>query len=280
MQHGIIFGNYIEKPNMKRVLLLTAMLIPLFFLTKCKEEPETGQLTLHFNHLVNLQPLVTDTMKYTNLAGNEYLITEVQYFISNLKIHYQDGEVAEIEQDGGIHYIDSDIPKSWVWEIRQNIPAGVIDSISFTFGLDEATNITGLFPDAPESNMIWPDQLGGGYHYMKLNGKWLNTNNEISMFNFHLGIGQLYDNNGQVTEFVQNYFRANCYLALYSSFIAMIEADQVNHLSINMNIASWFESPNTWDFNLMGGMMMQNQEAQQAAKENGFDVFSIGPYVP
>jgi frataxin-like iron-binding protein CyaY len=219
-------------------------------------------------------------MKYLNEAGNEYMITEVQYFISDLEIHYQDGSEYSIEQDMGIHYIDSDIPETATWEIDEEIPAGVIDSISFTFGLDEATNITGLFPDAPESNMIWPDQLGGGYHYMKLNGKWLTVNNETRMFNFHLGIGQLYDDNGQVTEFVQNYFRANTYLAIYSSFIASIEADQMNHLSVNMNIDSWFATPNTWDFDQVGGMIMQNQEAQQAAKENGFDVFAIGPYVP
>ena len=126
--------------------------------------------------------------------------------------------------------------------------------------------------------MFWPDELGGGYHYMKLNGKWLNTNAMIEPFNFHLGIGQTYDTTGQVTGFVQNYFRVNCYLAIYSSFIAQVRANEMNHLGINMNIESWFKTPHTWDFNQWGGMIMQNQEAMKTACENGFDVFGVGPY--
>jgi hypothetical protein len=98
-------------------------------------------------------------------------------------------------------------------------------------------------------------------------------------FNYHLGIGQIYDTTGQVTEFVQNYFRVNCYMAIYSSFIAQVRGGESNHLAIRMDINSWFKTPNGWDFNDFGMMMMQNQAAQQAAKENGFDVFGIGPYL-
>jgi hypothetical protein len=245
----------------------------------CKDDaPEKGMITFHFNEFVDYQPLVTDSMTYTNEAGNEYFITEVQYFISNLTIHYMGGDTYSVTQDDGIHYIDSDIPESHSWEILEKVPAGTIDSISFTFGLDEATNQSGLFTDPPESNMFWPDELGGGYHYMKLNGKWLNTNAMIEPFNFHLGIGQTYDTTGQVTGFVQNYFRVNCYLAIYSSFIAQVRANEMNHLGINMNIESWFKTPHTWDFNQWGGMIMQNQEAMKTACENGFDVFGVGPY--
>lgn len=274
---ALIWKNQTMK---KFVLLLAGSLMILFFITCKDDNPEKGSLTFHFQELVDNNPLVVDSMKYTNEAGNEYLITEVQYFISNLKIHYQDGLTYSVAQDEGIHYVDSDIPGTHTWEILEEVPAGTIDSISFTFGMNEEDNFSGRFADPPESNMFWPDELGGGYHYMKLNGKWLTTNAEISPFNFHLGIGQLYDNNGNVTEFVQNYFRVNCYLAIYSSFIAQIKADEMNHLSISMNIESWFKSPNTWDFNNMGGMMMQNQEALHKACENGFDVFAIGPYEP
>jgi hypothetical protein len=264
---------------MKKVFLFFTSLMILLLISNCKEdEPEKGKITFHFNEFVDYQPLVTDSMKYTNEAGNEYLITEVQYFISNLTIHYRGGDTYSVTQDDGIHYVDSDIPETHSWEILEDIPAGTIDSISFTFGLDEETNQSGLFTDPPESNMFWPDELGGGYHYMKLNGKWLNTNAMIEPFNFHLGIGQTYDTTGQVTGFVQNYFRVNCYLAIYSSFIAQVRANEMNHLGINMNIESWFKTPHTWDFNQWGGMIMQNQEAMKTACENGFDVFGIGPY--
>lgn len=266
---------------MKKVILLSSALALILFFSTCKEdEPaKTGNLTLHFIELVDYVPLVTDSMKYTNEAGNEYLITEVQYFISNVKISMQDGEDFNITQDGGIHYIDRDIPDTKTWEIEGEFPTGTIDSISFTFGLDEATNQSGLFVNPPESMMYWPEVLGGGYHYMKMNGKWLDVNNQIQMFNFHLGIGQTYDSLAIVTGFVQNYFRVNCTVPVFSSYLPVIRTDSMNHVAVIMNIDSWFKTPHTWDFNLMGGMMMQNEEAMKMACENGTDVFTIGPYV-
>jgi hypothetical protein len=265
---------------MKKLALFTILMLSVLLLTNCKEDKmETGKLTLYFKEVVNYDSLVTDSMKYINEAGNEYLVSEVQYFISNIRLYYIDGLVYSVLQDEGIHYIDSDIPGTRTWEILENVPAGRIDSISFTFGLDEADNISGRFTDPPESNMFWPDELGGGYHYMKLNGKWLTPNSDISPFNFHLGIGQTYDTTGQVTGFIHNHFRVNCFLAIYSSYVAILEADRMNHLAIGMDISSWFATPHTWDFNDMGGMMMQNQEAQEMAAENGFDVFFIAPGV-
>ena len=266
---------------MGKSFLYTFALFLILSLFGCKKDhQEKGNITFHFKELADYYPLVPDTMKYINEAGNEYLITEVQYFISKLVIHYQGGLNYSVTQDGGIHYIDSDLPETHTWEILENVPAGRIDSISFIFGMDESDNISARFPDPPESNMWWPEELGGGYHYMKLNGKWLDTNNQILPFNFHLGIGQTYGTNGQVTGFIQNYFRVNCFLSLYSSFIALVKADEMNHLSINMNIESWFKTPHTWNFNYWGGMIMQNQEAMKTACENGYDVLIIGPYEP
>lgn len=259
--------------------MLSLSIIAFFFLfSGCKDEtPQTGKISITFEELVDYMPLVTDTPIYINEANNEYLITEIQYFISNVKLYYQDGSTHIISQDSGIHYRDTDLPDTKTWNISDDVPAGVIDSIVFTFGLDEETNKTGLFLNPPESNMFWPEQLGGGYHYMKMNGKWRNVNNEIQPFNFHLGIGQNYDTTGVVTGFVQNYFSVSVFLQVYSSFIISVLPGQATALALNMNIESWFKTPHTWDFNTMGGMMMQNQAALKAACENGYDVFTIGP---
>ena len=41
-----------------------------------------------------------------------------------------------------------------------------------------------MFVNPPEVNMMWPDVLGGGYHYLMLNGKWKTPeNNEKFMWN-------------------------------------------------------------------------------------------------
>jgi hypothetical protein len=259
-----------------------ALLIPAVFILSlhfgCKEEdPATGSLFFHFTETVDTTYLAFDTLSYVNEAGNQYLITEVQYFISNLTLYYEDGKKYEIMDGQGIHYIDSDIPETRYWTLMDEIPTGYIDSIVFTFGLDEETNKSGLFQNPPESNMVWPDELGGGYHYMKLNGKWKDINEMVNPFNFHLGIGQTYDTTGQVTGFVQNYFKVSAYLAPYSSFIIKINPNETTYMEISMNVSSWFKTPNTWNFDYMPAMIMQNQEAMNDARENGFDVFSVGP---
>ena len=263
---------------MKILTSLLTVITLLSILVGCKEEdPKPGMLTVRFTETVDTANLVYDTVSYVNEAGNQYMITEVQYFISNLALYFEDGTKYEIKDSQGIHYVDSDIPETKYWVITDDIPSGYVDSVVFTFGLDEETNVSGLFPNPPESNMFWPDELGGGYHYMKMNGKWLNVNAEIIPFNFHLGIGQTYDTTGQVTGFVQNYFKVSVYLPVYSSFIIKVNPGETTHLRINMNVNSWFTTPQTWDFDQMPAMMMQNQEAMKTACENGFDVFSAGP---
>lgn len=263
---------------MKKIAALLTAIALFFLIVGCKEEnPEPGKINITFQEFVDGSPLVIDSNKYINETGNEYLITEVQYFISNLKIFYQDGEIHEIKDSDGIHYRDTDIPETRRWLISDEVPSGTIDSIVFTFGLDEETNVNGLFANPPESNMFWPDNLGGGYHYMKLNGKWLDINGMLNPFNFHIGIGQTYDTTGQVTGYVQNYFSVSTYMAIYSSFISQVKPNETAELALNMNIESWFKTPHLWNFNEWAGMMMQNQEALKAACENGYDVFTIGP---
>lgn len=257
--------------------LFTAIAVLSIF-SGCKDDdPGTGKINFYFEERVGDSALVVDSVKYTNTAGNEYMITEIQYFISNVKLCYQDGATYEIKDDNGIHYRDTDIPETKNWMISDEVPAGTLDSIVFTFGLDEETNVNGLFPNQPESNMFWPDALGGGYHYMKLNGKWIDVNSFLSPFHFHLGIGQTYDTLGNITGFVQNSFKVTVYMQVWSSYVPVITAGETTNLSLVMDIDSWFQTPNTWDFDQWGGMMMQNQDAMHAACENGFDVFTIKP---
>ena len=138
--------------------------------------------------------------------------------------------------------------------------------LRFTFGLNEEDNRTSLFNDPPESNMFWPDLLGGGYHYMKLNGKFLDAEGRLAPLAIHLGIGQNEDH----SLFYQNYFTVELPIDF------TITETSENQLDLTMNIDNWFRNPNLYDFNEYGSHIMQNQAAQQALKENGNDVFRIG----
>ena len=102
--------------------------------------------------------------------------------------------------------LDTDLDETLEWKVYDHIPVGSYSGISFTFGIGEDKNHTLMYVNPPESLMFWPEFLGGGYHYMKLNGKWLDSNQQVSPFNFHLGIGQIYDSTGAITGFIHNNF--------------------------------------------------------------------------
>jgi hypothetical protein len=178
------------------------------------------------------------------------------------------------------------------------IIAGNYEKVSFTFGISEAKNQSLMFVNPPERDMFWPDVLGGGYHYLKLNGKWLAAKNLVipfktynfimflcqtpsspddilKPFNFHLGIGQIYSGGGMntdsITGFVQNYFEVE----LPNSAFSISDGDTLQ-FEIRMNVENWFQNPHIWDHNYWGGMIMQNQEAMNTACENGKeDVFGF-----
>lgn len=234
-------------------------------------EPTTGKLTLHFDHEIEQAPIVFDTMRYTNAAGNKYLVNEIQYFISDVTLHHTDGRKILLDAWEDIHYVDTDLPDTHNYLFKDEIEPGDYARLSFTFGINEVKNQTLMFVNPPESFMFWPDNLGGGYHYMKLNGKWLNPSNQVVPFDFHLGIGQIYYSYpDSITSFVQNYFTVELPQSAFS-----ITANQTTNIELVMQVKNWFQSPNLYDHNTWGGDIMQNQEAMILGVQNGWDVFKV-----
>lgn len=244
----------------------TFLFAMLLLLVSCKQEPKESYVGLNIHYSVDGAELVTDSLCYQNEAGNQFLITEMQWFISNVEIKAADGSWLPLNQNGHIFYLDENdnLAECFAFQL---IPIGQYTALRFTFGLDENDNKSGLFVNPPESDMFWPELLGGGYHYMKLNGKWLDENGCLSPFNVHLGIGQ----NEGLTEFYQNYFQVE--IPFEDAFDATGKHTDV--IRIDMDIANWFRNPHTYDFNVWGGAIMQNQAAQQVLKENGQDVFDV-----
>jgi len=256
-------------------------LLILIAFSSCKKKTEeittteTGHISFKFSHYVNGSPLHKDSMMYVNAAGNHYEVDQLRYFICNVTLYKSDGTSTVIGASRNINYVDIDIDTTLTWNVSDNIPAGTYDSINFVFGLTADKNKSNTFVNQPQSNMAWPDVLGGGYHYMQMNGKWLDSTSTAQNFNFHLGIGQLYKSNvinvDSIYAFVQNYFTASL---PHSSFT--LSNNSTNQIEIIMNIDSWFTTPHNFDFNYWGGTVMQNQSALQVIKENGHDVFTIG----
>ncbi|MCX6267438.1 MAG: hypothetical protein NTW16_08795 [Bacteroidetes bacterium] len=237
-------------------------------------EVPSGTVSFSIEHRVNGQPLKKNELIYTNAAGNEYLITDLMYFISDITFYRDGGAAMTIREWKDIFYIDEAMPETKVIRFFDKIPAGTYDSITFIFGITEAKNKSFMYVNPPEAIMGWPEILGGGYHYMMMNGKWKDTMGVVMPFNFHLGIGQLYKGNSynvdSIYAFVQNCFTVH----LPGSSFQLADKQNIT-FPLTMNIEKWFENPHVYDHNHWGGAIMQNQPAMQMAKENGWDVFSI-----
>jgi hypothetical protein len=268
------------KVKFRSWLQVLFLIIIMGALSVCKKNDNptpaapSGKVFFVIDHKVNGDLLKENEMIYTNAAGNEYLITEVKYFISDVTFYRNDGSAKVIGDWKDVFYVDENIPETRAIQFFDKIPAGTYDSINFIFGISEEKNKSFMFVNPPEVNMFWPEVLGGGYHYLMINGKWKDTTGINLPFNFHLGIGQLYHGNSysvdSIYEFVQNYFT----VSLPGSGFTIADNDSVT-FRLTMNMENWFKDPHVFDFNQWGGAIMQNQPAMQAARENGWNVFSI-----
>ncbi len=260
------------------VSITLGMIVFSFFSCNSSDDPpapSAAKINISFVHLNQGQPLDFDTLKYTNAAGNKYLVNEIQYFISDVKLHFDDGSIQVLDAWDDIHYVDTDLPETQMWNIFDDIRSGQVQTMSFTFGIAGEKNNSLMFVNPPERDMFWPEFLGGGYHYMKLNGKWLADDGMIKPFDFHLGIGQIYAggvvNTDSITGFVQNYFEVE----LPNSSFTVAQGDTLN-FELEMNVENWFQNPNLYNHDNWGGDIMQQQEAMHLACQNGVaDVFTF-----
>ena len=247
-----------------RKLAFLAMAVFLLSFSGCRK-PEGG-LNVRFTFSVDGAPLVLDSCMYVNAAGNEYEITDVQYFVSEFGIIDEKGMNVNFPDDG-THYVDARMPGTLEWDVPAGIVCGKYNRIAFVFGLRRINNLTGRFLNPPENNMSWPQTLGGGYHYMKINGRWKDGNGIMQPYNLHMGKVEKSDS---PQEFADNVFIVTARLSDFA-----ITEGNTSTVTINMDINKWFESPNVYDFNVFGGAIMQNAEAQKILAENGKDVFSV-----
>ena len=217
--------------------------------------PNTVEVDISFTHSVDGNPVQLDQLIYKNILDQEFSIKTIKYFISGVKLYAEDNSIIELDD---IHYIDARTAETLNHIFSQKIPPGNYKGISFIHGLTVEENITGRFPESPESLMEWPVMMGGGYHYMKLEGEY-KTPSEESFFNFHSGMldGNPYEVHVDLTN--QPFTTTGTSV----------------HLNLNMEIQNWFTNPTDWDFVFFGPAIMSNAAAQKIVQDNGADVYSF-----
>ena len=235
----------------------------------CEYPPENASVTINLLHEVDGEPVELNQMIYENEAGNIYEIERLRYFVTDFAFHNEDGEI--IDGDN-IHLRNIREDETEEFVLEENLLPGNYEKVSFIFGLDEDKNQHYKYSDNQAyQQMEWPEPMGGGYHYMQMEGHYYadSESDEQAAFNTHTGRVVYQNQAGEDSASHDNYF--------------IIEFDEVNfeiedgeHVSFDvvMDINQWYENPETYNFSDYNGIM-GNQNAQEILKENGKNAFRL-----
>ena len=247
-------------------LFLTFVTIILFGCnTDLKDNTTQSTLSIKFvHHWDGIQLTNSDfnLFNYTNSYGTVLSIERLRYLISDLVLTKNNGQTIEIENYSLINIANE---SSLAYVTTDLIETGSFSNLSFVFGFTNEKNSNGSYNDLNSESWNVPLMLGGGYHYMQMDGKFLNTDNIEQGYNYHAI--RAVDNPGDNPSFPQDtFFRVN---------LGAVSIKEDGEINIAMNIAEWFKNPSTWNLNDYNQMLMPNSAAQIIMYENGQNAFTL-----
>ena len=238
------------------------LILILILVTRCSEEKECCvqpqfTITLNFTHHWNglkITPQDFNELKFTNENGERLSIERLRYLISNISlINGKNYHLIDVGENSGTSIT---IP-----ELTDESYA-----LSFKFGLSDEDNTDGTYQDLNSVSFSVPGVLGGGYHFMQFDGKYIDNNNEATGFNYHT-IKAVDTTDPDNLKFEDTSFEVN---------LGTVVVANTTEIEIKMNLAEWFKNPNTWNLNELNTVLMPNFEAQKMMRANGDSVFSLG----
>lgn len=199
-----------------------------------------------------------NTTNYTNAFGNSQTINQLRYLISHIELTRESGEKVLFENP----YIFVDLEAASTSNPTGTIPQGNYTAVSFVFGFNEDMNTSGLYPELNSVSWNWPPMLGGGYHYLQMEGFYQSATTP-QPYAYHMGTAResegVFDNNHFTVTLNQNF-----------------TVGETVEIEIKMNLAEWFKNPHTWNLEEYNTDLMMNYTAQKMMHDNGKSVFSLG----
>ena len=203
-------------------------------------------------------------LKYANANNETMSLTKLQYSISDIRFYKADGDSVMMDM---YHFIDVEDANTLTRMLTDKLDPIEYTGIGFIFGFTPEDNISGAYLDLNAASWNWPDPIGGGYHQMKMEGRFIDANMDTISYQFHNGSAT--KPNDPAIEAVPNYI----FVKLDDKAISM-NADRT--IEIDMQIGEWYKNPNLWDLNALHSMLMPNKDAQLLISENGLSVFRLG----
>ena len=242
---------------MKNLLKFFSPLIALgllLFLVSCKKEQpaQPGTLTFNIDYVVGTNNCEFDTVRYVNNSGNIFSVSRLAYYLHNFVLTNAEGGTFTVKD---YFLIETENGENSTITIS-DIPAGTYTGVTFYHGIGPDLNIVGGLTATTDNNeMIWPTPLGGGYHFMKLEGRYKDhVDSTDTGFGMHLG-----KNANLVT------------ISLNGLDVSLSEEDPAT-LNLTYDILEWHKNPNNWNFNTDGVAIMMNDASMLKLSQNGSDV--------
>jgi len=234
--------------------------------TSCNNDKDVSQVQITFKFSHNWDGTAVsnanfNSIIYTNANGEDLSITKLRYLISKITFEKSSGETFILD---GYNLVDVTNNTNQSFTPITTIPDGDYSKVSFTFGFDNDDNYNENYIDLNSASWNVPELLGGGYHYMQLEGKFIDNTTTETGYAYHTI--RAVDNSGATQVFQDTFFEVD---------LGAINITNNATFNIEMNIAEWFKNPNTWDLNVLNQMLMPNSSAQIMMYENGQNVFNL-----
>jgi len=239
------------------------LLVVLVLIASCSEkkecclQPAQLEVTLNFTHNWDRLEIAKEDfneLKFTNANGEQLSVEKLRYLVSNISL----------STAKNYHLIDVGEGTGTAITIPNLSEGSYV--LSFRFGFSEEDNTDGIYQDLNAVSFNVPEMLGGGYHFMQFDGKYLDNNNEASGFNYHT-IRAVDRTDPANLTFEDTSFEVN---------LGTVVIRNTTEIEIKMNLSEWFKNPNTWNLNELNTILMPNFDAQKMMSANGKSVFSLG----
>lgn len=228
----------------------------------------TLKMTQSFND-VNVTSADMNDIKFTNAYGTKLSLTKLQYHISDFRLYLEDGDSIMFDDYYFVDITDDATLTQEVTDFSEMIEGtsynGRISGVGFNYGFDEEDNVSGAYADLNAASWAWPDMIGGGYHQLKMEGRYINTDGDTISYQYHNGSATV--NGSGESEVNYRFVKLSG-----SSF----DLSGPTTIEINMNLENWYQNPNLWNLNDYYTMLMPNYTAQIMMTENSVDVFTVG----
>lgn len=253
---------------MKHKLLIYLAFISI--LTACSSNDdvpaETVSINFTFSHAWQDTEVTSadfNDIKFTNENGQQISIERLRYLVSNVTLTHESGVVTTLS---GYNLVDVTNGENLSFTTASSILPGNYSNVTFRFGFKDEDNTDGVYQDLNTANFNVPEMLGGGYHYMQFDGKYLDTNNTEAPFNYHaIRAVDRTDPNNLV--FQDTSFEVS---------LGAVTIQSATTVNVEMDIYQWFSNPNLWDLNVLNTVLMPNFNAQLMISANGAaNVFSL-----